>query len=996
MRDHFTIEPATDGRFERHGRTQVFVPNELRPSTLYTITISAGLARTGTDLTLATDVVVRFETEGDADPAPWLKFARDTIETSPTEATVSGVELLYWDVGPEGPPEELAEANVRVYRIPSLERATSMLGDFLAAPRWTEHSVPSMPTDGLAPVATFSVPVEKLTQEHAGAIRFPEALPEGWYVVEIQGDRPSQAFLQVTPVSAWVSVLMDRTAVWVNDVATGKPVAGATAEVAGGASIGRSDADGLLVGPTPSELIPPAEARDEDAPDMPPPLVVRAPSGDLVLVPFGVDWNGGIYRGEWYEKTESADPTYWSMLLTERGLYRQTDTIAVWGYLRGRDDGSVPGSVTVRLVRNSSARTNDPPAVARMRVSPDGIGAFGASLRLDRVPIGDYVIQAVVDGRVAASTWLEVGVIRKPAYRLEIQPDQLAVFTGAEIRWTATASFFDGTRVPDLPVSLSLPSEGSDVRTTTDTAGTVVHTAVLTTATRQPNEWDYWDTSAEQQWGSVRPATQEEGEIWADASVLVFPSSVHLDLDGSLDGSTLRIRGAVDEVDLAGVRSALASGTWDDDPDGDPVPGATVKLTITELIPVRRQVGTRYDFIEKLVVPIYEYDTRREPVRTLSVRTGSDGRLTTALDVPNDDHQYEITAATTDAKGRPARTRTHAGPAFDASWLDAGIRFATPEGRALGDERYGIGETVAWRITDDGSPVKAGPDDRFLYIVAQRGLRSAEVTSSPTFEREFAPADAPRIFIMGIRFTGTTYAPKAAAWADFDVEQRELSVEVTADRERYRPGEKVTLAVATRDADGEPVAATVVIQAVDEKLFAMGAAGVPDPLHALYSAVDSGIVRLTSTHQVPTDAGPEGEGGDTTGGGPRADFRDTLAFRLVSTDATGLATTTIELADDLTSWHVSAAALTAGLQAGVDDVLVPVSLPLFVDATIADEYLLTDRPIIRLRAYGDGLRSGDPVTFTVIAPTLGMAEQRLTGAAFEEVDVPLPALALGV
>ena len=45
MRDHFTIEPAVPGRFERHGRTQVFVPDTLADGTLYTVTIAAGLPR---------------------------------------------------------------------------------------------------------------------------------------------------------------------------------------------------------------------------------------------------------------------------------------------------------------------------------------------------------------------------------------------------------------------------------------------------------------------------------------------------------------------------------------------------------------------------------------------------------------------------------------------------------------------------------------------------------------------------------------------------------------------------------------------------------------------------------------------------------------------------------------------------------------------------------------------------------------------------------------
>lgn len=996
MSDHFTIEPAVSGRFERHGRTQVFVPDALAERTLYTVTIAAGLPRTGTDLALESDVVFRFETAGEREATPWLQFARDTIETSPTEATVIGViGLAPENEEGEQTPTGIKTADIRVYRLPTLDAAASILAGFLAAPRWTEHSPPRMPTEGLPVATTFSATIEPLAYANAGTIRFPEPLPEGWYIVEIQGKRPSQAFLQVTPVSAWVSVLTDRTVVWVNDTSTGGPMAGATARVLGGASIGRSAKDGLVVGPTPGALVPPAEAGNRDVPDSPPLLEVRSAAGDIVLVPFEVGWDGGIYRGEWWEQTSSADSTYWSILLTERGLYRTTDTIAVWGYLRGRDDGSVPPSVRLRLVHNDIETSAGVPSVARADAEPDATGTFSATLRLSRVPIGYYRAEAVVGDRVVASTWLEVGVIRKPAYRLDMESDHTAVFGGTSVRFTTTATFFDGTPVPDLPLRYE-----EEVTATTDATGSHVRPITMN-ADECTDEYCYWDTGGQSSGLSASPAVQEEGEIGAGVSVVVFPTSYDIDLQGQLDGRTLRIAGSVDEVDLARVEVAVAAGTWDrwdeeaNNPDGAPVPGARVKVTVTELVPVRRQVGSDYDFIEKVVRPRYEYDTKRELVKTVTLTTGSDGVLDASVTVPSEDHQYEITAETADPEDRPARLRTYAGRPFDPWAMRAGVRFETPDGDepSWGNE-YGIGEKVSWRIMDEGEPVKPAPGDRFLYVVAQRGLRSAAVTTSATFERTFTAADAPRVFVMGVRFTGSTYAPKAAAWANFDEAERELKVTVTADRARYRPGEEATLTITTRDATGRPIPASIVLQAVDEKLFEMGRAEVPDPLGRLYAPVDSGIVRLTSTHQVPVDSGPEGEGGDTTGGG-RSDFRDTVAFQTLATDTTGRATTTVRLSDDLTSWHVSVSAMTADLEAGVGDLQVPVGLPVFVDATIADEYLLSDRPIIRLRAYGDALEAADPVTFTVASSSLDLPETSLTGVAFQESDFELPELALG-
>ena len=93
----------------------------------------------------------------------------------------------------------------------------------------------------------------------------------------------------------------------------------------------------------------------------------------------------------------------------------------------------------------------------------------------------------------------------------------------------------------------------------------------------------------------------------------------------------------------------------------------------------------------------------------------------------------------------------------------------------------------------------------------------------------------------------------------------------------------------------------------------------------------------------------------------------------MTTGADGRATVSFDLSDDLTSWRISA----DGDQQPATSArppLVPVGLPLFVEAPLAPDYLAGERPVLRVRAYGEALKAGDRVTFTVAAPSLGMAE----------------------
>jgi hypothetical protein len=989
MADHFSIVPAVAGRFERHGRTQVFVPSQLAASTLYTVTIRKGLARTGTDLALATDVVFRFETEGPGVEEPRLTFGRDVIETGPGSRTVLALRAILPEM-PDGTPGVLpTSAEVVVHRLPSIAEASRILADFLAAPRWTEFSDPLMPVAGLPVAASFTAPLQPLVGDLL-LLRFPAPLDPGWYAVELAGERPAHAFLQVTRVSAWVSALSDRTVVWVNDVRTGTAIRGATVAVGERPVFATSDGDGLAIGSTPAEIVPAAVTDGEIAPTWP---ILRVTSGaDVLLVPFDVAGDGSAYRGEWSEKTRAADETYWALLATDRAIYRRTDRIEAWGYLNGRDDGRVPTSALVRLVRSATGRAASTPAIVSVEVRPGADGAFLASLPISEAAIDSYEVQVLVGGRVVVAREVEVTIIRKPPYQLALTPNHTAVISGTKVSWTAAATFFDGTPVAALGLTVSSDQFEGERPLTTDANGKTALT--ITARPADGSATDRWEDARELHVDG-RPRGPESAEIWDNGSVVVFPSAVDLQAAGTISDGRLRVTGTLAAIDLARVERGLAAGTWDGNPAGRPIAGRSVRARVTELVPVRHEVGSEYDFIAKTVRPVYEYETERRPVRTLTIASAANGSITFSIAVPDPAHDYEVVLSTRDAAGRSQTRTITAGTAVDALWASSGIAFQTPAGKLAGEERFGVGDRIVWRMVDDGKALPSGGTERYLYLVAQRGLRSARVSESSTFRRVFAAADAPGIFVIGVQFSGTTYAPKAAAWADFEGADRSIKVVVRADRARYRPGETATISVRTTRPGGSPVAATVVLQAVDEKLYAMGGAAVPDPLGDLYQRVDSGILRLTATHQVPTRAGPEGEGGDATGGGPRSDFKDTLLFRELRTDASGRATTSVKLSDDLTAWHLTAAAVTSGLEAGVGERLVPVGLPFFVELTTADTYLATDHPRVQVRAFGDALNKGDPVRFTVASATLGMAATTVRGTAFAATTVALPALVAG-
>ncbi len=132
------------------------------------------------------------------------------------------------------------------------------------------------------------------------------------------------------------------------------------------------------------------------------------------------------------------------------------------------------------------------------------------------------------------------------------------------------------------------------------------------------------------------------------------------------------------------------------------------------------------------------------------------------------------------------------------------------------------------------------------------------------------------------------------------------------------------------------------------------------------------------------------------GGGAREYFTDAAVFQSVRADSGGRATVEFKLPDNITSWRVTAQGLTKDLWAGVSVAKIPVSLPVFAEVTIGDEYLTADKPSARLRAYGTALAAVDKVDFSLSAPTLGLDKSPvLSASAFKPVYYNLPALSLG-
>jgi alpha-2-macroglobulin len=971
---HLRIRPETPGRFEASGRVIAFIPDApLRIGTLYTVTVTHGLALPGTDQVLARDFVARFETVSTTRPKVQVGFRRSFVESG--TATAAGVSL--W-VDPAGDDDAVParafpfSVPVTVHRLAGLRAAERAWLAIEKAPTWTRASrTAAVDTRGLPKVIDRRI---RLQGERWNSwIVLPHRLGAGWYVVTVTTNGiPRQTLLQVTDLATYTILGANRSTVWVNDLRTTRAVRGARVTI-GGTSLGTTNGQGLVVARTPERV------RDSGNAEGSPLLLLVRADGRAAFQPLAASW---ICSG--CDAGASSNP-WWQLVSSDRFRYRSSDTINAWGIVRDRATGAVPAALTVDLLAVGFGDTLQVP-IATTHATPDKHGAYAVAIPFRDLPAGEYRLVVKAGGGSVGELWLSVGVLSKPAYRLDVSVAHRAAHAGDRVSTSVHAGFFEGTPVAGTELDLAV-EEGGSTTASTNADGD----ASANVLAPQPTSGEQWGVVGIE----VTPTLPEEADISASTQLVVFRGSAIVDVSGVANGKHLTITGKVSDAVLARYDDPAVKSLWEVDPRGAARAGATVVVRVTEHYATRHQTGTTYDWITKQVVPTYDYTSHQRTVATRRVITAADGSYRLELGVVRAGRSYDIAAIYTDEGGH----RLVAGTSAEGAELRSEVRspsLTAARGGDDGEGAYSVGDTVRVRFIDGIAKPKA---DRYLFAVTRLGLRSVTVQDSPVFRTTFHASSVPGFGIRAVRFNGYGYEVAGPYEARVRLSDRRLAVRITTDRDGYAPGDQATITVRTLDPAGRPVAASVFVEVIDEKLFATGDAGISDPLEGLYQSLGDGIILTVASHRTIAEEKGEG-GGDTTGGGGeggdvRGDFRDWLLGRLVTTNASGTATVAVPLSDDLTSWRVAAAAVDGRLYAGMGEASIAVSLPFFAEATVAPEYLVVDRPVVRVRGFGAGLPAGTPVTFTVRSDTLQMAPVTVTAPAFTAAEVPLAPLTAG-
>jgi hypothetical protein len=304
---------------------------------------------------------------------------------------------------------------------------------------------------------------------------------------------------------------------------------------------------------------------------------------------------------------------------------------------------------------------------------------------------------------------------------------------------------------------------------------------------------------------------------------------------------------------------------------------------------------------------------------------------------------------------------------------------------------YKIGDQINLQLQTYQGVTPSNGEGKYIFMIVNNGVIEYQIQDTPRYEATFRSNDVPNIGVWPGWFSKGRFHNSYLQNISFNANEKRLKISITKDKQTYKPGDSVSLNISVTDKNNKPVMAEVNISALDEAVFSVRP-DEKDIINDLYRDIYSQVIIRTSNMTPYGGGGAEKGGGD--GDSPRSNIQEMAIFKSIETDSNGHAEVQFKLPDNITSWRLTSQAVTKDLSAGKNVNFIPVTLPLFVDATLNKTYLAGDNLNLRLRAFGTTANLNNAnVDYVVESPTLSFKKINMSGG--NNVEIPIGLLTAG-
>jgi hypothetical protein len=848
---------------------------------------------------------------------------------------------------------------------------------------------------------------------------------------------PLATVVQVTNLGITVKDSPQNTLVFVTRLDSGEPVAAADVSIVrldnSVAWSGKTGADGIALAPALTLRAPGNFWKFSF-------IVTAAKDGDVAYV--GSDWHEGVepfFFGNRYDLNE-ARPLLRGTVFSDRGVYKLGEEVHVKAILRSDTPAGIQpiASGTPLHVLLKDARDK---VVDRRTVT---MNAWSAAEWVTKLPadsaLGDYRLAVSLekaalepeprkpeefddpdyeppDSKVVRGGFL-VAAYRRPEFRVDATVAGDSGLAGSLLKGVVSARYLFGAAMGNRPVGWTF-------------SRTPVYQAPAGVLNKFPAARFAFV-------GCCDPAVAVSGgQLGAKSATLDARGQLTMDLETpASDGFPYQytFEGDVEDVSrqhIAGraslvvhpapwyiglqqpslfvsQRDGLNTAVVAVSPDGAPVPGVEVKVTLVEVQyhSVRRAEGNGF----------YAWETERKEAEagSFTVTTGVDP---VPLAIPLKNGGSYLVRATAQSGEHKAITRLpfYAIGAGYTAWerYDHNRIDLVPE-----QETYKPGDTARLLIKSPWEQATA------LLTVEREGIRSHSTfrltSTQQTVTVPISASDIPNLFVSVLLVKGRTkidVSPEDTSdpgkpafrigYAKLRVEDasKRLSVSVKANREEFRPAGAAKVEVVVTDAAGAPAASEVTLWAVDYGVLSLTGYKTPDVLRSVYVEKALQVMSIDNRQRIISRRVLTPKGSDAGGGGGadagvselRKDFR-VLAFWLgsVVTDARGRASADIKLPESLTTYRIMAVSADRLSRFGSGESEIRINKPVVLKAafprfmTRGDKAYFGSVVTSQLKQAGTAIvtmRSLDPDVLQIDGDTRRVVQMAANGSTEVRFDV---------
>lgn len=642
-------------------------------------------------------------------------------------------------------------------------------------------------------------------------------------------------------------------------------------------------------------------------------------NNDVAITGLNDSWQE-YSSGFWSRRSESHK--YFSYVYTDRPIYRPGQTVNFKAIVR-RDqdlkykvpDVDLPITINVRDAKNNLLQTNT--------FNANEFGTINGTFNIaEEAALGNYEIEIIINNESRSQTF-KVQDYRKPDFSVKVSPsqeDQSNNFVNQDkVNLTVNTEYFFGEPVSNAKLTMKIyrlvpqynwwgwDTSSSDVTyswygnaynpgisgTTTDSNGQAqIEFTARFTDDYYFADYDYWNSSLRNRTYAME-VTADDGSNQPVSSTYIF------NVYNSNQKLTLNTQGYFKQAN-------------------QPFTISINTKTITDQPLAERELNLQ---INSWNSQNYNFDNL---IENFNIKTDKDGSAKQELKLSSG--YYKLVLSGVDERGtsveyeRWLRVLSSTQQWNVKYWDPISISAEQDEYKPYQNARFAIESTVsgpALLTFERGSVIHS----KFITLTAPLTVVEAEIIPEDAPNvfvtvNAWAPMELPSIDEIGYYRRNIPDSQLIMATTELKVtaEAKKLQVNIATDKQIYNPGEEVTVNIDVKDSNGKPELAEVSLALVDEAIFSLSNELAPNIFTAFYGPRDwsvSTFSSLTPSRIILDSSGRGGGGGDISGSNPRADFRDTAAwFPALRTDSNGRSTVTFTLPDNLTSWRLSAKAIT--------------------------------------------------------------------------------------